>query len=309
MKQLHPVILFAIALVFAQNCTQNTKNAASKATVITATDPKIAPITLPLGFNDYWYAGNAELCTYSVSQERYGEIRQAEQVNIVVTEDFSDARQVKLDDPAAAGIDRIPVLKFNSIRRFHTGIYDYSIMQSIFTPISGLPTIKSTTSVQDWCGQVFMQANLEQDGYNLRSFSYFESEGDRDLHLPHAMLEDEIWTRIRINPFTISTGKVRIIPSVVFIQLRHKTAGVQNAEIQIEKGEHESVLKLVYYDIPRSLTIRFETKFPYKILDWEEVNEGKIASKGELKATRKSAYWKEHDNIHAPLRDSLQLRF
>ena len=130
MKQLHPVILFAIALVFAQNCTQNTKNAASKATVITATDPKIAPITLPLGFNDYWYAGNAELCTYSVSQERYGEIRQAEQINIVVTEDFSDARQVKLDDPAAAGIDRIPVLKFNSIRRFHTGIYDYSIMQS-----------------------------------------------------------------------------------------------------------------------------------------------------------------------------------
>jgi hypothetical protein len=66
---------------------------------------------------------------------------------------------------------------------------------------------------------------------------------------------------------------------------------------------------LTYLNIPRSLNIRFETAFPNKILGWEETNEGKVASKGVWKATRKSAYWGEHDNIHAPLRDSLKLQF
>jgi len=216
---------------------------------------------------------------------------------------------VKLDNPAAAPTDRVPVLKLNLIRRFHTGIYDYSIMQSVFTPVSGLSTLKTTTTVQDWCGQVFMQNNLEKDGYHLRGFSYFESEGDQDLRLPLTLLEDEIWTRIRLNPSALPTGKVSIIPSAIYTRLRHKPGGAQNAEIKIEKGEKESDLKIVYTDIPRALSIRFTTAFPYKILGWEETHEGKIVSKGELKATVRSAYWEAHDNLHTPLRDSLKLRF
>jgi hypothetical protein len=66
-------------------------------------------------------------------------------------------------------------------------------------------------------------------------------------------------------------------------------------------------LTLQYNSIPRSLSIQFESNFPHKIMAWEEKNEGKIASKGTLKATRMSPYWSEHDNVHAPLRDSLKL--
>jgi hypothetical protein len=307
MKFLLSASLCFAALLSTQNCSEHSPKPVEKP--VESGIPAVAPIALDPGFNAYWYAGVAELSTYDVTQERYGEIRNAEQVNVFVTEDFSKAKQVKLDDAGAAGSDREPVLKLNAIRRFHTGIYDYSLMQSIFTPVSGAFTLKTTTTVQDWCGHIFQQFNLEPKGYHLRGFSYFESEGDLDQHLPLALLEDELWTRIRLNPWLIPTGKQSIIPSSIYTRLRHKPGAAQDAEIQIEKSVNESMLKLTYLNIPRSLNIRFETAFPNKILGWEETNEGKVASKGVWKATRKSAYWGEHDNIHAPLRDSLKLQF
>jgi hypothetical protein len=309
MKIILSAALLSVALFSAQNCSENTGKTAPGAATETKPAQEVVALTLPEGFNNYWYAGKAELCSYEVIQERYGEIRLAEQVNIFVTEDFSKSKQVKLDDAAAAGTDKTPVLKLNAVRRFHAGIYDYSIMQSIFTPISGSATIKTTTTIQDWCGQVFIQNNLTQDGYRNRTFSYFETEGDQDIQLPIALLEDELWTRIRLNPSVIKTGKTSIIPSALYTRLRHKPGGAQNAELQIETGEKESLLKLTYSDIPRSLSIRFETAFPHKILGWEELNENKMASRGVLKASRNSAYWSEHDNFHAPLRDSLKLQF
>jgi hypothetical protein len=307
MKIILSLALLSVTLFSAQNCSEKDTNKVKAISSETITAQKSPSTALPEGFNAYWYAGKAEISSYNVTQERYGEIRQAEQVNIFVTEDFSASKQVKLDNPA--GGDPVPVLKLNSIRRFHTGIYDYSIMQSSFTPINGSSTIKTTTSIQDWCGQVFIQNNLTQDGYRNRTFSYFETEADRDLNLPLALLEDELWTRIRLNPSAIKTGKISIIPSSIYTRLRHQDGGVKNAELQIEQGEKESFLKLKYTDIPRSLNIRFTTAFPHNILSWEEFQDNKITSKGELKATRNSAYWSEHDNIHAPLRDSLKLQF
>ncbi|MCC6281009.1 MAG: septum formation inhibitor Maf [Saprospiraceae bacterium] len=260
-------------------------------------------------FNAYWYQGKAELCTYDVTQDRYGEIREAEQVNVFVTEDFSKQKHVKLDDPANAGTDRLPVLKLNSIRRFQTGIYDYSIMQSVFTPVDGTPTIKTTCTVQDWCGQVFAQSNLEAGGYQLRSFSYFESEGDEDKRMALSMQEDDLAVRIRINPEGIPTGAVNIMPSILYSRIRHKPYQVQSADIQLEKGEKESVLHLKYTGIPRTLDIRFETAAPHRILGWEETDGGKLTSKGRLKTTRMEAYWTQNSNKFSPMRDSLQLHF
>lgn len=295
--------LFAVALLSGQNCTERPAAPAPSAS------GAAPPIVLSAGFNSYWYAGQAEICTYEVVQERYGEMRRAEQVNVFVTEDFSRTKQVKLDNPSAAAADRAPVLKLNAIRRFHTGIYDYSIMQSVFTPINGEPTLKTTTSVQDWCGQVFMQTSLGTEGFRLRGYSYFEQEGDQDILLPHVVLEDELWTRLRLNPDALPAGKTKLLPSSLYMRLRHQSPSAQMADIKLEKGSVESTLLVVYTDIPRSLAIRFETNFPHKILGWEEQIQGKMASNGTLKSTRKSAYWSEHDNAHAPLRDSLKLRF
>ncbi|MFN0212730.1 MAG: septum formation inhibitor Maf [Saprospiraceae bacterium] len=301
--------LFATALFSSQNCAENNSKTDSRQGAVGAAALELITIVPSEAFSNYWYAGEAEICTYDVTQERYGEIREAEQVNVFVTEDFSKIKQVKLDNPAGAGADRVPVLKYNSIRRFHTGIYDYSIMQSVFTPVSGLPTLKTTTTVQDWCGQIFIQNNLEQDGYHFQGFSYFEGEGDQDIRLPQVLLEDEIWTRVRLDPSKLTLGKVIVIPSAVYTRLRHASGMPQNADIYLEKGDQISILRLVYTDISRALSIQFETAFPHKILAWEETISNKIASKGRLKSSRKSAYWKEHANSNSPLRDSLKLHF
>ena len=290
-------------LSYCADTSSNAKPLAGKP----APDPVFTPISLPKEFNDYWYQGKAELSSYEVVQERYGEIRRAEQVIVFVTEDVSKSKQVKLDDPDRANSDRVPVLKMNSIRRFETGIYDYSLMQSVFTPISGMATLKTSTTVQDWCGQVFMQMNLGAKGYRARIFSYFESEGDLDVELPFVLLEDDLLTRIRLNPYSIETGKTKMLPSAIYARLRHKPLTAQDADIQVVRGEKSASLSLSYLTIARTVKINFETNFPYKILSWEETNDGKLASKGVLKASRRSAYWAEHDNVHAPLRDSLLL--
>ena len=244
-----------------------------------------------------------------MTQERYGEMRPAEQVNIFVTEDFSRKKQVKLDTPDQAGNDRVPVLKLNTVRRFHTGIYDYSVLQSIFTPMDGSPTLKLTTSVQDWCGHVFTQFNLDKNEYRIRQFSYFEQEGDSDRKLPLALLEDDIWSHLRLHPDRLRLGRMQMIPATLYLRFRHQPFALQYATLAMDKGEHENTLRVKYEDIPRTLSIRFESVFPHRILGWEEMENGKIMSKGTLKASRMEPYWNEHDVKSDGMRDSLQVHF
>lgn len=265
-------------------------------------------------FGSIWYDGMAEVSTYAVTQERYGELREAAEVLIFVTEDFSSAKQVKLDDPAAAGADRVPVLKMNTVRRFHTGIYDYSIEQSVFTPLdveNHKFTLKTVTTVQDWCGQTFTQLNLADRGYRLRWFSYFEKEGDTDTLLSFAVLEDELLNRLRLNPASIPTGTVAILPSSIFLRLRHQPAQVFHADLQVllSGPDTPSVLTVRYLDLPRTLDIFFESTFPHRILGWEERDRNRLSSKGTLRTSRRTPYWKENSQQYRYLRDSLALPF
>lgn len=299
-------ILALCAIVTWQNCqNQHTTNKTVEAAISTEKLP-------PVNAANYWYQGKAEISTFTVEQARYGEMRRAEQVNVFVTEDFSAKKQVKLDDAAAAGTDRVPVLKLNALRRFTTGIYDYSLMLSVFSP-NQQPghALKSTWTIQDWCGQVFEQTNLQSDGsYRLRQFSYFESEGDTDQSFQPDLLEDEIWTALRIDPFQlVKKEAINVLPSTLYFRFQHKPFKTEKATITLEKGDAESVLHLVYADIPRKLDIRFETAAPYRIVGWEENDGGKISSKGTLKKTILSDYWSRHDNASEPLRDSIRLHF
>ena len=84
-------------------------------------------------FKNYWYAGKAEVNAYNLDQSRYGENRDGKAMLIFVTEGFSKSKQVKLDDPEAAGNDKVTVMKLNYTKNFVTGIYPYSMMLSAFT--------------------------------------------------------------------------------------------------------------------------------------------------------------------------------
>ena len=83
----------------------------------------------PDKFAAYWYSGKAELASYDLVQNRYGEDRNGSAVLIFVTEPFSGEKQVKLDDPSTA--DAVTVMKLNFTRNFTTGIYPYSMIIQI----------------------------------------------------------------------------------------------------------------------------------------------------------------------------------
>jgi hypothetical protein len=84
---------------------------------------------------------------------------------------------------------------------------------------------------------------------------------------------------------------------------------VEDATISIGVEPKSSVLTLQYTSIPRQLVVRFESDFPHKILGWEEQVEGKLMSRGVLKASILSPYWMQHGLADDHLRDSLKLTF
>ena len=277
MRSLALFFTAAVALAFAA-CNQNqaAQNAVESAKTIAVSQPTEA--TAPIAFDNYWFQGKAEITSYSLEQERYGEPRTGDVVLVFVTEDFSKKKQVKLDDGQKAGDDRVPILKLNTVKKFKTGIYDYSMFQSVFTPID-LKTfprsLKTACSNQEWCGNTFTQLNLDGKNWRLREFSYFETEGDIDQKLPAALLEDELWTRLRIDPASIPTGDVELVPALFFSRLKHEKFRVEAATISMQTVGNERVMKLEYKKLSRSLTIRCEAVSPYKIIGWEEMVGGK----------------------------------
>ncbi len=266
-------------------------------------------------FNEYWYQGKAEITSYDLQQARYGEIHPGHAVLIFVTEPFSQSKQVKLDYPDRAGEDAVTVMKLNLTKKFNTGIYPYSMMQSTFTPVQldQYPhSLKVTTSSQEWCGHTYLQLNLDKNKYQVNGFSYFESEGDTNFSLKNAWLEDEIWSRVRISPESLPTGNVQIIPGTFFSRLKHVELDVVQAEAALTASEEpgQMIYTLSYPEYNRTLSIRFNNSFPHEIEGWEET----YGSRGrELKtiATRKermkSAYWSQNSVKDSVLRKNLGL--
>ncbi|WP_436514928.1 hypothetical protein [Ekhidna sp. To15] len=275
----------------------------------------------PKDFNGYWYAGEAEITSYQLKQARYGEIHAGESVLVFVTEPFSKSKQVKLDDWRDESADNVSVMKLNMTKKFLTGIYPYSMMMSTFTPVSAdqyPDAFKVTTSSQEWCGHTWLQMNLQEEDYRARGFSYFESEGDVDISVPNAILEDELWTRIRLNPGSLPVGEVAIFPSTFYLRLRHRSMEVKKANTnltQIESSDYANEAHQMYeikYD-DRSLSIYFESTFPHTILGWEETymsgfgNPEMLTTKAKRINTIKSAYWGKNSNKDRAIRKELGL--
>ena len=268
-------------------------------------------------FNDYWYAGDAEITSYDLKQARYGEIHNGTAVLIFVTEDFSNSKQVKLDNPNKNPKDAVSVLKLNANRSFNTGVYDYSIMQSIFTPVnieSLTNTLKVTTSVQDWCGQAFQQMNLKSNNFEFKQFSYFESEGDQVARLEKQLLEEELFNRIRINPASLPIGKIKIIPSSLFVRLQHEDLKVESATASLEEQDGFNVYTVNYKNVQRSVKIKYKNSFPFEILSWEEevsrgygANARKLTTIATKKKTIKIPYWERNGVNDVYLRKDLGL--
>ena len=274
----------------------------------------------PGQLDDYWYQGEAEISSYHLRQNRYRGVHPGEAVLIFVTEDFLTEEQVK--NERYTNPNSTSVLKLNMIRRFTTGIYDYSIMTSVFTPVDTKEypyTLKVTNSSQDWCGQSFMQINQERKRYLVRTFSYFEEEGDQSDRTPAEPLEDELFNRVRMNPDGLPTGSFTMYPSTTYCRLNHLPFSPQKVEAALRDYEGENFerpgLREYHVDFPeigRKLSIVFEAEAPYRIAGWTEAYpslldglERKTIAK--RKKTLKTPYWKQNQRKDMVWRDSLEL--
>ncbi|MDX1438650.1 MAG: hypothetical protein R3284_01990 [Rubricoccaceae bacterium] len=259
-------------------------------------------------FGDYWYQGLAEITSYDLEQARYGEIRQGVAVLIFVTEPFSPSKQVKLDVAGEVGTDEVTVLKLNHTRNFVTGIYPYSMMTSSFLPISEGPMpLKVTATSQEWCGHTFTQLNRTSEGYRARLFSYFESEGDQDLELADVMLEDGLWSLIRINPDALPTGEIQLVPSAVYQRMSHTEIRPYTATATLSDREDGREYRIHYPDVDRTLSIFFSANHPFEISGWEETRrsgfgEGRqmLTTRAIFRAREMLAYWQLNgtEDIH-----------
>jgi len=258
-------------------------------------------------FKDYWFANQAEISSYDLEQARYGEMRKGKAVLVYVTEDFLPDVQVKADNYDK---NNKHVLKLNAVKKFITGIYPYSIMQSTFYPIANnRHALKVSCSVQEWCGQVYLQLNNKQQ-FDVQLHSYFEGEADKIFSLDKAILENELWIQLRIDPKSLPTGDLKIIPSFEFLRLRHVPIKAYEAHAEIS----DSIYSLSYPTLDRTLKINFDKAFPFEVLSWEETFKSGFGPSAKIlttKATRlktiKSAYWTKNSNADERLRDSLLL--
>ena len=258
-------------------------------------------------FNDYWYAGEAELSSYKLEQARYGEIREGKAVLIYVTEDFLPKIQVKADHQ---NTKNIPVLKLNATKKFNTGVYPYSIMQSTFYPVANnKQAIKVSSSMQEWCGHVYVQLN-NKDDFKITSHSYFEGEADKTYTLKKAVLENELWAKLRVNPKSLPTGNLEIIPSFEYTRLRHIAIKPYKASAHLKDNSYT----INYPDLNRTLSIKYNPNFPYDILGWEETfksgfgpNAKVLTTKASKLKTIKSPYWQKNSNKDQILRETLLL--
>ncbi len=261
-------------------------------------------------FKEYWFSGKAEITSYELSQLRYGELREGTAVSIFVTEDFLPNEHVKANDYSE---NNIPVIKLNSTKKFITGIYPYSIMNSTFSPLSTKEhPIKISTSSQEWCGQVYMQLN-NTDKFEILSHSYFEGEADQNLNLDKEILENELWNLIRINPEELPIGDFMMIPSFEYLRLDHKAIKPYKATANIIKKGSESIYTIIYPNLPRQLVIYFNSSFPFEIEKWEESAFANPMDSIGLKTTAtkinrmRTNYWAQNSNKDRTLRDSLGL--
>jgi hypothetical protein len=268
----------------------------------------VAPAnSTPEVFDAYWYPNGAEVSRYELRQARYGEYHDGDAVMVFVTEALNPETQIKADQP---GPRDIPVLKLNAVRKFYTGIYPYSIMTSVFTPVgAGRPTrlpLKITTSVQEWCGQVFIQLNLEDRGYRYLARSYFESDGDREDRFGRVMTEDALWNMIRIAPADLPRGAFEILPGTLYSRLRHRHPQLQKVQARLRRSPQRGPegQELLEYDVDmpqagRRLVIWFEQSFPHRIEAWEEHEEMASGKRLTTRARRTHRMMLDYWNHHA----------
>lgn len=264
-------------------------------------------------FAQHWYDGLAEVNRYALTQLRYGAHRQGEAVLIFVTETHDPNTHVKYNVPKSP---TQPVLKLNHYRRFATGMYPYTMMTSVFTPVGAASSIVPTRiahSMQEWCGQVYMLLDRwDETSFDLTVHSYFEGESAKTT-LPAAITEDGLLNGIRINPTEFPTGTQKVIPPMHYLRFTHQPIAAYPAHLSIthkvyfpgDSSQPVDRFTIAYDDIQRQAHYYVSRQHPYRIVGWETFRGEQLDSRGVLTASERIPYWQYNAPADSSWVDSL----
>lgn len=242
-------------------------------------------------FWKYWGDGKAELDGYALTQPRYGQPREGHAVLIFVTEDFSDSLRVKADPGVHPKSDVYPVLKLNEVRKFQTGIYDYSVMTSTFARVSDdFPVVKVAFSSQEWCGLVHSQWLRRGDTLEGASHSYFDREADQSPRLavpPGGIHEEALPILIRgLRGEWLKPGESRtlpMLPSLLRTRFGHKAPEWVQAVVKRDAAGTTFTIEAA----GRTLTYVIDAAPPHKILEWRSSD----GERARLLGSTRLPYW------------------
>jgi hypothetical protein len=311
--------------------------------------PAGAPTVAPSpGFLQYWKSGLAELSSYEATTRRYGEVRKAQAVLVYVYEELNDDTRIKVESPRTPAAKQVPVLKLNHVLKFNTGVYDYSVMTSVFAGLSGpgvsrfLEPRKVSLTSQEWCGHVYHHVLPRREGLVSALHSYFEAEGDSTVVIPYPaadpvrlagtaikggagaasaapgriFYEDEMPILVReLDGPWLNTGESRtlhLVPSLWETRKRHVPLAFREATLTKHGTE--------------TLDTRQGSRESVKwVLSWEghamayyvdtakprrllRWDDGR-GERGDLIASRRRTYWERNRNADEPLRKELGLTY
>ena len=271
-------------------------------------------------FYRHWGDGKAEISSYRVTQPRYGEARTGYGVMVFVTEDINRDTYVKVESPTPAQ-ERIYALKLNNVLKFQTGIYDYSVMTSVFSavePRTGaepFEPLRITLTAQEWCGHVFEELTIRDNVLRGYLNSYFEKEGRQEYAFdrPGSLaVEDHLLIRIReLKGPIMEQGErrpVTLLPSLWQFRLKHAPRALRQATLSKGYEQDLQVGEQSFVAVPwrweageRQKLVWVEKAYPHRILAWED-NEG---GRGELIRTMREPYWSLKANEDGAYRERL----
>jgi hypothetical protein len=255
-------------------------------------------------FWKHWGDGKAELSGYKGKTPRYGQLRDAEAVMIFVTEPMNRDNWIK--DDGATGTKRVNVLKLNYHLTFRTGMYPYSVLTSVFSPVDNwgkerFSPAKVSLSAQEWCGHVWLGLWPGQRRLLFEMKSYFAGEGEKKevVNAPSGVLyEDGLLVQLRELEGSFHKGKNwsgSLVPSLWWQRVRHVPLRPLGATIT--RSEHKeggmalTRFVLRYKGSTFSRTIDVEKAWPRRIVRLR-------SSEGEdlkLQKTARLAYWGLHN--------------
>jgi hypothetical protein len=269
-----------------------------------------SPYSMAADIYESFGSGKAEISSYTITEPRYGELHQGTQVLIFVPEDLNKKTLIKPDDFRTLNEkNKLPVFKMNRVLKFNTGIYDYSVMTTVFSSIkNNFKPAKISLSSSEWCGNVFAMLTTSPQKAKYVLHSYFESEGDKtsiiDWKSP-VIYEDNLPILIReLQGSFLKDGESKnfvFVPSLWDNRKAHSPLAPVKGTLTKEKLNN--LTRWQWNINGRIESYWTENDYPHYIVKWQN-NRGRS---GVIIKTMHLPYWSKHTLADGKLRKQLGL--